>query len=293
MRELFHRHKERIVTFLAIVIPLFLLYVHGRNPKQNTVVTDALMKVTSPAMKASHDLISSIQGVWFGYLALVSTEEENESLVSKVAELEGVVMEAQVLRDENESLRKELAFKRQRRDLQLVSAHVIGRDVSPYARVLRVHLDAGAHDNLREGMPVITNRGLIGRLRQVSDRYAEVMLTVDTRSEVAVKVAGKPVTGTVRGKGDRNRYRGKMLKLPSRIELEIGDRIVTSGHDKVFPANLEVGQITSLDVRQEGVYEVLEVTPSAEFGVIEFVQIVVGVRDEVVEMPTVSGRERR
>ena len=293
MRELLQRHKETIVTFLAIVIPLFLLYFHGRSPKQNTFATNILMEVTSPAMKASHDLISSIQGVWFGYMALVDTEDENNSLEDQIDELEGVVVEAQQLRDENILLRKELAFKRKRKDLVTVSAHVIGRDVSAYARVLRVHLDAGSYDGLREGMPVLTNRGLVGRLRQVSDRYAEVMLTVDTRSEVAVRVAGKAITGMVRGSGDRNRYSSKMLVLPGSESLEIGDRIVTSGHDQIFPPNLEVGRVSSLRERQEGVYQVLEVSPAVNFGVLEAVQIVVGIRDEAADGPLTSEKGRR
>ena len=293
MRELLQRHKETIVTFLAVVVPLFLLYVHGRNPKQNTIATNVLMEVTSPAVKASHDLISSIQGVWFGYVALIDTEDENTSLQDKVDELEGVIVEAQQLRDENALLRKELNFKRNRKELVTVSAHVIGRDVSGYARVLRVHLDTGAYDGLREGMPVLTNLGLVGRLRQVSDRYAEVMLTVDTRSEVAVKVVGKAVTGSVRGKGERNRYSAKMLVLPNAETLEVGDRIVTSGHDQVFPPNLEVGQISSLKDRQEGVYQALEVSPSVNFGVLEVVQIVVGVKSEDVDASLASERGRR
>ncbi len=292
MRELLQRHKETIVTFLAIVIPLFLLYVHGRNPKQNTVATEVLLEVTSPAVKASHDLISSIQGVWFGYLALVGTEDDNTALRDQVNQLEGVVVEAQQLRDENKLLRKELAFKRKRKDLITVTAHVIGRDVSAYARVLRVHVDGGSYDGLKEGMAVLTNRGVVGRLRQVSDRYAEVMLTVDTRSEVAVKIVGKSLTGMVRGKGDRNRYRAKMLMLPGVEELELGDRIVTSGHDQVFPPNLEVGKVSSMAERQEGVYQVLEVSPAVNFGVLEVVQIVVGTRDEAVDSSLASERGR-
>ena len=293
MRELLQRHKETIVTFLAIVVPLFLLYVHGRNPKQNTVVTNVLIEVTSPAVKASHDLISSIQGVWFGYLALVGTEDDNNSLKEQVDELEGVVVEAQQLRDENKLLRKELAFKRKRKDLITVTAHVIGRDVSAYARVLRVHVDGGSYDGLKEGMAVLTNRGVVGRLRQVSERYAEVMLTVDTRSEIAVKVVGKPITGMVRGKGDRNRYLAKMMVLPGTEKLDVDDRIVTSGHDQVFPPNLEVGRISLLKERQEGVYHVLEVAPAVNFGVLEVVQIVVGTRDEAVDSSLASeGRQR-
>lgn len=293
MRELLQRHKEAIVTFVAVVLPLFLLYFHGKNPGKNTVVTNFLLDVTSPAQSASHRLIGSVEDVWLGYLALVDAEDDNVSLRDRVDELEGIVVEAQQLQDENELLREELDFKRKRKDLLTVSAHVIGKDVSAYARVLRVRIDGGTHDTLREGMPVVTSKGLVGRLRQVTERYAEVMLSVDTRSEVAVKVVGKAITGMVRGKGDKNQYRANLLFLPGDEELEAGDRVVTSGHGQVFPANIEVGKVQSLKERQNGVYQQLEITPSVRFGVLEVLQVVIGTRDDPMDSGTIMKGGKR
>ena len=84
-----------------------------------------------------------------------------------------------------------------------------------------------------------------------------------------------------------------MLVLPGPDALEVGDRIVTSGHDQVFPPNIEVGRVSSLKARQEGVYQVIEVAPAVNFGVLEVVQIVVGVRDEAVDTSLASEEGRR
>ena len=288
MRELLHRHRARIVTFFAVVIPLFVLYIHGRKPEQSTFVTNALLQLTAPAQSAANRLIHSIEDLWTGYVGLIDTEEENAGLRENIRKLEEGVAESRALREENGLLRSELAFKRKRRDLKLASAHIIAKDVSAFARVVRAHIDTGLHDSVRQGMPVLTSQGLVGRVRQVSDRYAEVMLTVDTRSEVAVRVVGKSVTGTVRGKGDRNEYLARMLYLPGQEQLEVGDRLVTNGHDQVFPPNLEVGTIRSLKERQDGVYQQLEVTPAVSFSVLEIVQIVLGTVDENADEATTA-----
>jgi rod shape-determining protein MreC len=231
-------------------------------------------------------LIGSIEDLWTGYVGLIDTEEENTGLRYEVHKLEEGVAESRALRQENGLLRSELSFKRKRRDLKLAAAHVIAKDVSAFARVVRAHIDTGRFDGIRQGMPVLTSHGLVGRVQQVSGRYAEVMLTVDTRSEVAVRVVGKSVTGIVRGKGDRREYLAQFLYLPGREQLDIGDRVVTSGHDQIFPPNLEVGTIRSLAERQDGVYQRLEVTPSVSFSVLDVVQIVLGTVDENADEAT-------
>ena len=113
-------------------------------------------------------------------------------------------------------------------------------------------------------------------MRQVADRYAEVMLTVDARSSVNVKVAGKGVTGNLEGSGSQDSYRGRLLFLHKARPLELGDTLVTSGHDRLFPPNVEVGYIHSLEERQQGLYYEVEVAPAVNFSVLEEVQIVTG-----------------
>ena len=206
-------------------------------------------------------------------------------LVLKRSALAGLHRTAEALRAkelglENARLRALLDFKKARRDLRTVAAHVLAEDVSPFARVLRIHLDAGAEDGLREGMPVVAAEGLVGRVRQVSDGVGQVMLTVDARSSVNVKVAGKGVTGNLQGTGDEESYTARLTFLHKVDKLEVGDAVVTSGHDRVFPPGIEVGYIRSLEERQRGLYYELQVAPAVNFSTLDEVLIVVGVIGE-------------
>ncbi len=280
MRELFERHRAALVIFAALALPLFLLYVHGRSPRRTTIVEAALIRVTAPAQSAASRIISSVGGFWSGYVDVIDAKEQALACEDKSRILAGEALQTRTYELENERLRQLLAFKRERRDLETIAAHVIGKDVSSFARVVRIELDVGSRDGLREGMPVVMREGLVGRINQVSGGYAEVMLAVDARSSVNVKVAGKGVTGTLEGTGTGNTYTARLLYLHKAEGLAVGDEIVTSGHDKVFPPGITVGYIHSLEERQRGLYYELQVVPAVNFSTIEEVLVVVGQRTD-------------
>ncbi len=283
MREFLARHRRTIIAALGLIVPLFLLYVHGRSPRKTTVVEKALMRVTAPAQSAAQSMLSGISGLWSGYVALVGVESDNQSLRDQVARLTAETEKLRSLETENARLRQELDFKAKRRDLKLISAHVIGKDLSPYGRVLRVAVDAGESQGLAEGMPVVSAMGLVGRILKVSGSYGEVLLTVDARSIVNVRVLDKGVIGTVTGTSSPYNYVARMSYLHRAEPLEVGDLLVTSGHDKLFPPGLQVGVIRSLEERQRDLEYELQVTPSVNFADLEVVQVVVGVEEAAPE----------
>ena len=280
MREFFLRHRKSLTTVLGIALPLFLLYVHGRSPRKTTIIEKALIGVTAPVQGAAARVLSGISDLWNGYIALVDVAEENTALRAERQRLEADSARLATALAENDRLRAELEFKRKRRDIRTVSAHIIGKDLSPYGRILRVALDAGAQSDIAEGMPVVNGLGLVGRVVRVSGEYAEVMLAVDARSVVNVRVLDKGVTGTVTGTSSPYNYVARMSYLHRAEPLEVGDLLVTSGHDKVFPPGLYVGTIRSLEERQREVEYELQVTPSVNLAGLEEVQIVIGVVDE-------------
>jgi len=285
MREFLARHRPAIVAFLGLTLPLFLLYVHGRPNRKTTIIEAALMKVTGPVQGAASRLLSGVSDLWRGYVALVGVESENEALREELGRLTARARRADALEIENARLRAMLDFKKSRRDLVTVGAHVIGKDVSPFARVVRVAIDAGEDAKLAEGMPVIDETGLVGRLSRVAGSYAEVLLTVDARSAINVRIQGKGVGGTLTGTASQYNYVSRFT-YPQRAEpIEVGDLLVTSGHDKVFPPGLPVGVVRSIDERQRGVEYELQVTPAVNFADVDRVYVVTGVVEAPAEPP--------
>lgn len=291
MREFLARHRPAIVAFLGLTLPLFMLYVHGRANRKTTIIEKALMQVTTPVQGAAARLLSGVSDVWQGYIALVGVEAENRALREELGRLGAQAQRADILEAENVRLRAALDFKKARRDLVTVGAHIIGKDISPYARVVRISIDTGKDVALKEGMPVIDEHGLVGRIAVVADRIAEVQLVVDARSTVNVKVLGKGVTGTLAGTSSQYNYVSRFTYLHKAEPLAEGDLLVTSGHDKVFPPGIAVGTIRSIDERQRDVEYELQVTPIVNFADLDLVMVVTGVVEEPAadEAPSAPG----
>lgn len=278
LRSFLERHRVGFSSFVAVVMPLFLLYVHGRSASQRktTVIEVALMTVTSPVQEAAASMLSGLDDVWAGYIALTEVERDNERLREESALLTAEALRAKKLAEENHRLRQLLAFKRSRAEVKTIGAHVIGQDVSPFSRVVRIAIDTGEVDGVTPGSPVLAAQGLVGRISRITGRYAEVMLTVDARSSVSVRVVGKDVTGNLQGTGASDAYTARLLYLQEGKEVVVGDTLITTGHDKVFPPGLEVGYIRALEERQRGLYFELQVAPAVNFATLEEVLVVVG-----------------
>ena len=123
---------------------------------------------------------------------------------------------------------------------------------------------------------MVAAQGLVGRVSRVAGRFAEVMLTVDARSSVSVRVVGKDVTGNLQGTGELDAYNARLLYLQEGKDVAVGDTLITTGHDRVFPPGLEVGYVRSLEQRQRGLYLELQVAPSVNFAILEEVLVVLG-----------------
>jgi len=221
----------------------------------------------------AHGIISTALDTWSHYVNLVHTVEENEKLKKDNQVLYGEAMRAKKLQNEAIRLRKLLGFKEGLVGIEKHVARVIAKDVSPYYRVIKVILDVGENVGVAKGMPVVTHEGVVGRLHKVGFKTAEVLLAVDSRSQVNVRISGKGVIGVLQGKGDKNEYGARFRFLHRSMPVEPYDAVVTTGHDKVFPPDLVVGYVAETEMRQHGFYYEFDVVPAVNFSILEEVLI--------------------
>ena len=112
----------------------------------------------------------------------------------------------------------------------MIAARVIGEDVMNWFKCIII--DKGQSSGIRERMPVVTPAGLVGQTVEVNKWHTKVMIINDTNSAVDIYVAGKHTRGIVEGTGQR------ILKLKYVLkndDLEVGDRLITSGKDGIYP----------------------------------------------------------
>jgi rod shape-determining protein MreC len=151
-----------------------------------------------------------------------------------------------------------------------VVARVIGQDPNIYLDYIM--LDQGERQGIMLGMPVVTERGLVGRVSQVHETTSEVLLITDPNSAVTAILQTSRSTGLVRGVAGR----GLLLdQIPQDSEVNEGDIVITSGFGGSFPKGLVIGQVSSVNRRDYEMFQRAVVRPTVDFTGLEQVLIII------------------
>ena len=162
-----------------------------------------------------------------------------------------------------------------------VSARVIGDSGGPFVRT--VLLNAGGRDGIVGGQAAINGDGLVGRVTEVGLRSSRILLITDLNSRIPVVVEPSRDRGVLEGDNSNVLTIGY---LPAGARTNPGDRVVTSGHGGLFPAELPVGVVTSV---ADGM---AHVQPFVQFHRLDYVRVVKHPFDPPPSRETVAGRER-
>lgn len=293
----FRRIRDAVICVVLLALPFFFLNANLKDPARTNAVDRVILRASAPVQFVATELAQAVSTLIESYVFLVDVSRENDELRRQVDRLRA---ENRALREqarENRRL-KELLQLRQRMGGDMVSARVIGKEVSPFFRVLRIRIDRGERDRVRPGMPVVSAQGLVGQVRRAWGRYADVQLTVDRTSAVAVVVQRTGAPAILRGTGESDRYLCRTDYLDRDAEVQVGDEIYTSGLGQSFPASLLVGTVTAVRQREFGLYQEAEVTPAVDFSTLDEVVVltegsrawdVVGEDGERPALPSLRG----
>jgi rod shape-determining protein MreC len=268
------RHRATIVGFLMLTLPLASLWYHGLEHKEQTVYQRVLTRMTSPAQDIISGVIGVVGLVWSDYVWLVGVQEENARLRKQHEALSGLVQDREQLKKENQRLKALLAFKGERPDLVTIAARVVAKDISPYHRVLKIKVSAGANQGVRRNQPVVTSAGVVGHVDRTVGDYAVVKLAVDSGSRISVDVGERDIKGVVVGSGDKNTYLASFVASDPKRKIRQGDMLVTNGEDERFPRDRVVGYVGGAPARHEESGRLYEVIPSVPFATLSEVLVV-------------------
>jgi len=258
------RSLQRIVISL-VVIGLIALALGGYFQPVNTLFQRLTVDIQT----------------WFSnrYLALVdfltvprdvvSLRQRNAELEAEVAQLQTEVITLQQKVADVEILSALLEFARANPQYSYTGATVIGRDPSPFYRYVIV--DVGSNNGILPGMPVVTNRGLVGRVDAVIAEAARVQLITDSASAVNVRLQASNTEAMLLGSvtGDLS-----LDMIPQDATVQPGDIILTSGLGGVYPPNLLVGQVVSVRKLEYELFQQASVQPNVDFSRLQFVLII-------------------
>lgn len=267
---LLKRYRELIVVVLLLVLPLGAYFAHAKHPSERSRLDRVILAVSGPIEKGIGWAVTGVLEAWHGYLGLRGAHERARELQQEVTALRLDQLELQRTREENERLRKLLAFAQETPERRVVGGRVIGVRLDPKGLQL-VTLDRGARDGVGRMMPVVVAQGVVGRVHAVTDTTADVLLLSDRNSSVAVRVDRSRARANVRGTGAPDACR---LEYALRSDdIQDGDALVTSGTDGIFPRGLPVGRVTALKKSGQGLYQRADVAPAVDVTKVEEVLV--------------------
>ena len=220
----------------------------------------------STRLSAVRDLLTSPSDVATLRARVQELESENAQLQQEIIQLRERVAEAEVL----SAL---VQYARSQPESSYLAARVVSRDVSPFLR--SVWIQAGSDDGLPHGMPVVTNRGLVGRVVEVFATVSRVQLITDPESTVSVLLQDSRANGVLRAQLN-GELRVEMIGQDE--EIQEGEIVLTSGIGGAFPANIPVGQVTSVRRRDFELFQAAAVQSSVEFTDLQLVLVITNFR---------------
>jgi rod shape-determining protein MreC len=241
-----------------------------------------IFALLSPLQNAVSAVVRGVSGAWTGYVDLRTTHQENQRLVEQVRSLETLVKVRADEAREAERLRELLGI-REILPLETTVAEVVAREGLPWYRTITINKGIAA--GLALEAPVISSTGVVGRIIAIGPHAAKVQLLQDRESGAGVLIERSRVTGVVSGQlgaSDTVFHDDLVMKfVPELADVLVGDLVVTSGQDRVYPKGLVVGRVRSVGKGGSMFKEIL-VEPSARFAQVEEVLVVRGTKEPLV-----------
>lgn len=208
-------------------------------------------------------------GAWMHYVDLRRVRAENQRLAGELGELRVRLQQQQALASRAAGLQAVLAL-RDATSFPTSAASIIGGSSSPEFRT--VTIDRGRDGQVEADMPVIAPAGVVGRVIRTTARAAKVQLLIDRNAAAGVLIERSRAQGVAMGLG------GPMLRLDfvaGSADVAVGDRVLTSGIDGIYPKGLLVGQVQSVG-HEGGTLGDITIRPAVDFGRLEDVLIITG-----------------
>ncbi|MEM8558457.1 MAG: rod shape-determining protein MreC [Bacteroidota bacterium] len=238
-----------------------------------------LLRQNGPALRSARaaalDLTARVEGVFSWAGRYTAALQENERLRQSTIELAAEAALLREARAENRRLRALLAL-RDSSAYRMMPARVVGKDLTRQSNQLT--LNVGAEDGVVLDMPVVDDRGIVGKVSLVSDHFSLVLPHQNTNFAVPARIDELGRDGLVRWDGTT--FDRLTMDYVVRTEpVAVGQRVVTSGFSDVFPPGIPVGRIDSVLVAGGRNDFVLYVEPAAPISTVDYVYVILRAPD--------------
>jgi rod shape-determining protein MreC len=252
---------------LLIVIGLILDELNALGPLEGIV-----LQLTTPVQRLVRGLTDRVIDANQFLRSRQELIDRNQQLESLVDQLMIENVRLKEFEAQNEDLRAKLDFRETHPEYILKAAEVRGRVIGsePNNLLAVLIIDVGKRHGIAKGMPVVSERGLVGHILAVGTNWAKVLLIIDPSSSVAGMSQSERAPGVVSGRLGQDL---QMEYVPQEDRITVGDVVLTSGMGGRYPPGIVIGQLTEIEQRDIDAFQRATVRPSVSFGKLETVLV--------------------
>jgi rod shape-determining protein MreC len=258
------RHKSLTLLVGVLLAQLLMLAVQIKRDSRGRLIRVWAISAAYPFERTGAWGFGGVQGIWTHYFALRTTQKENEALRIENDALKLTIAELQNKAAEADRLAAILNFKQAHEQVPMVAARVIAASAGTASRTIEI--DRGERDGVRQNMAVITPDGAVGKVIEVFRNTSQVLLLTDKEGGAGAMLLGSRTQGAIGGTGEPMM---QMKYVASEDQVSVGEKVVTSGMDKIFPRDIPVG--TVIEVKGGNPFKQIRVEPAAKLDRLEAV----------------------
>ena len=268
--------KNKLAATIIVLSVTFLgLIIFTVNNQEKGAVSSGAAVVMNPMQKILYNLNNGLKNTVDYFLNFSEVKEENNTLTEENIKLKNQLLEYEKLKEENDRLREVLNFKNSKNTYDYLGAEIIGYSGESFLKGYII--DKGENDGLKKNMVVISNLGLVGQITSVGSNWAIVQSLINENIAVSVMVnSTRETTGILKGYTTHsNENLTKITNLSIDSEIKEGDVILTSGLGQIYPKEIRIGEVISVETDEIKVMKTAIVKPYVDFDKLEELFVVI------------------
>ncbi len=268
----FFKPTIAILTVIATLL-LGVVIFASSNENYSSLMRDGISSVVAPVQNFFSGITNSVTTFFDSLINAGQIAEENDYLISENNRLENELIELENTRRQNEMYEEMLGILEIDSTLALTPAFVIGRD--PADSFGAFSIDKGQINDVEIGDPVITSEGVVGIITEVSSHTAKVMTILDISFNMGAVCMQTSETGIV--SGDAALYAEGLSKLSyitPQSEIKEGDLLLSTQVGGVFPSDLVIGTVLSVNSEVDGISNTAVIEPAVDPRVVKEVFVI-------------------
>lgn len=258
------------IALVLTIVPSVFSIMGYRSLAKNIVGT-----VTMPVRWVATTVVNAFEGWGKYFQSMKALDEKNQALTEENAALKDQLQNAALLEKENERLRDYLDMKNKYPSFKMEEGMVISHSSGNY--ITNFTLNRGTLHGIAPNMPVVTKDGIVGYVVEVGLNWCMVSTLIETATSVGAYIPRSEVVGIVSGDYSmRQEGTCKIGYIDAAADVQVGDAVYSSGTGSVYPADLKIGTVTSIEVDEYNRTLVATVTPAVDFSSLKWVMVITG-----------------